>query len=172
MYSSLSYIYHLSGNSVFQSEIAQKEKLLLRSSAKTSPGKDHTILLLQLAMLYSNKNNPNPDFNMAIKYLQQYSKFEDQVSVEYTQALLNDMFENKSKYDILETNYNQLVEEKKKLARSYSSLVFKMQSKNKTLQEQKRVIQGNEKKIKKKNEIIEKLKVLDIQLENRRADTE
>ena len=165
MYSSFSSMYYASGDSAFKSEIIQKEKMLLNSFTQTPLGKKHAKLLLQLTMLYSHKNNPNPNFSMAIKHLRQYSLLKDQVSVEYAKALLNDILENKIKYDIINTKYEKLIKEKKKLEKSYSKLVIKMQSTKKTLQKQKKII-------KKKNEIIEKLKVLDIQLENRRADTD
>lgn len=172
MYSSLSSIYSELGDSVFKNEIAQKEKMLLKDSAQIFSNNAHAKLLLQLVVLYSHKDNPNLDLSMARKYLKQYALLKDQVNVEYVQALLGDMVENKLKYDILNTKYDKLIKKKKKLEGSNSKLILKMRSKNKIIQDQKRIIQRNKEEIKKKNEIIEKIKVLDIQLENRRIDTD
>ncbi len=165
MYSPLSSIYYSMGPDVFKIEIAEKEKQLNKHSAHLFFKDRRAKLLLELAILYSHKNNPDQDFGMAIRYFTEYSRLKARVDVEYTAALLNNILENKSEYDILKINYDQLVEEKNRLARSYSRLVFQMRSKDRELQKQKIIIR-------KKNEIIEKLKVLDIQLENRRSDTD
>lgn len=165
LYSSISLDYYELGASAFESEIAKKEKILLEKSVKKYSDKDRAILFLQLAILYSHRNNANSDLTTAKKYFKQYTLLQNQVSVEYTQIFLDDMIDNKLKYD-------QLIKAKKQLEKLNSGLVFKIRSKNKIIENQEIIIQENVKEIKKKNEIIEKLKVLDIQLENRRAGTE
>ncbi len=152
-------------DSVFKSEIAQKERMLQEEPVQQFSNRSRAMLLLQLAILYSHRNNPNPDLIKAEKYLKQYALLKDQVSVEYTQALLNGMIDDQRKYA-------HLSREKKQLEKLNSGLVFKIRSKNKIIQGQEKIIQENKKEINKKNEIIEKLKVLDIQFENRRAETE
>jgi len=164
MYSHLSSIYYALGDNAFENEITQREKLLSKPD-KTFSDRNHKKVLLQLAMLYSHKSNPNPDFSMALQYLNQYALLDDQVSVEYSKALLRYMVENNLKY-------NKLIKEKEELAVKCSKLARKIDLKNKSLQKQKRILEKNAEDIKNKNEIIEKLKKLDIQLENRRADTE
>ena len=158
--------------SEFNSEIALKEEKLFEEDSMRFSGKEQAKLLIQLVILYSHKNNPKPDFVMALKYLKQYALLHNQVSIEYVEALLDIMVENTLEYDILKNRYEKSLKEKKKLMASYSRLVAKVQDKEKALQEKSTIIQENAEEIKKKNEIIEKLKALDIKLENRRADTD
>ncbi|MCK5313461.1 MAG: hypothetical protein KAJ62_15200 [Desulfobacteraceae bacterium] len=170
----LSYSYYVLTNSEFKDEIVQKEKKLFvdtihnQDFSKT----DHARLLIHLAMLYSHNNNPDPEFGMALQYLKQYALIQDQVSVEYTEALLSKMVDNKSAYGIISDKYDKLIKEKKKIEELYIKLVLEMRAKDKLLQQTKRIIRKNIKEIKKKNEIIERLKALDVELENRRVDTD
>ena len=157
-------------NYAFKTEIVQREEKLPEDSVKSASDGEGSELLIQLAMLYSHRNNPNPDFTKALQYFHEYALIEDQVSVEYTEALLNYIAENKLAYDSLNNKYDKLRKEKKELEKSYSRLGSKIRTKDQGLQEKERIIQGNRQEIKEKNEIIEKLKRLDIQLEKRRVE--
>ncbi|MCK5097630.1 MAG: hypothetical protein KAR45_05975 [Desulfobacteraceae bacterium] len=170
----LSYSYYALTNSEFKDEIAQKKKELFVDSINNQDFSDidHARLLIQIAMLYSHKNNPDPDFGMALQYLEQYALVQDQVSVEYTEALLTKMVDNKSACGIIKDKYDKLIKEKKKIEELYIKLVLEMRTKDKLLQQKNRIIRQNIEEIKKKNEIIEKLKILDVKLENRRVDTD
>ena len=168
--SSLSLLNYPLVYSDFDSEIALREEKLFEEDSMNFPGKEQAELLIQLVLLYSHKNNPKPDFVIALKYLKQYALIHNQVSVEYVEALMDIMVENSLEYDILKNRYEKSLKEMKKLMSSYSRLVARVQDKEKILQENSITIQENIEKIKKQNEIIEKLKALDIKLENRRAD--
>ena len=158
------------GDYAFTAEITQREEKLPEGSAKSSSDEEGSELLIQLAMLYSHKNNPNPDFVKALQYFHQYALIEDQVGVEYTETILSYIVENKLAYDILNNKYDRLRKEKEKLEKSYSRLGAKIRTKDQTLKEKERIIQENRQELKEKNEIIEKLKTLDIQLEKRRVE--
>ena len=170
--SSLSSSYYALGHSEFKSEIFLKEEILFAEDIQIPSDEAQAALLIQLVILYSHKKNPDPDFVMALKYLKQYALIQNYISVEYAEALLDIMVENNLAYDILNNNYDKTIKEKKELEKSRSKLVVKMRAKEKILKENERAIQEHLDEIRKKNEIIEKLKALDIKLENRRAVTD
>jgi hypothetical protein len=163
--SSVSSSYYALGYSEFESDISQKEEILFAKDTEISSEKDQAELLRDLIILYSHKKNPEPDFVMALKYLKQYALIQNQISVEYVEALLDIMIEKTLACDERSNQYDKVVREKKKLERSRSKLIKEMRAKDTTLKE-------NAEELKEKNEIIEKLKALDIQLENRRLVTE
>ena len=171
----LSLSYHDLWNSNFKNEIIQKEKMLqsnnITSNIRLSSA-EYSKLLIQLSILYSHKNNPDSDYGTALKYLKQYALTQDQVSIDYVENLLTNMVENKIDYEVLNNKYMALLEDQKKLEKSYSILASKIQAKDRLLKKNRIAIKNSKEEIKQKNDIIEKLKVLDIKLENQRIKTE
>lgn len=163
--SSLSSSYYALGHSDFKNEIALREKMLFGEEDREFTEQAQAELFFQLVILYSHRENPEPDFVNALKYLKQYALIRNHISVEYADALLATMVENNLACDILYKQYESVIKENVRIKKNNSTLILKIKAKDKILQE-------NQEVIKEKNEIIEKLKALDIKMENRRAVTE
>jgi len=149
----------------FKKEIASKEGMLAENNLSNQPGRNKANLYIQLAILYSHKNNKEPDFIKALEYLKLYALVRDEISVDYAEDLLNILVENKLSCDILNNKYNKLLEKNKKFEKTCSKFAVKIREQDKKLQKQYKIIKKN-------NKIIEQLKALDIKLENKRKETE
>ncbi len=133
--------------------IKELERALSAISGKGATkegGEKKAEILLKLAMCYAHPENPSLDINRAVEYLKRYQAMETRqaVDVEYIIGLLRRLQQCRKT-----CRYQKIRASKKKEA---------LEKRYRQLQQENR----------EKTEIIEKLKHLDIQLENRRQSFE
>ncbi len=125
-------------------EIDSVETSLLRVSNQYFNKSQRAELLLRLAMLYSHPDNPAQDYNRAIDCLEQYTGLEKTVNAEYALSLLKRLSE---------------------YASGKNKACAELMKQKKELEQQNRLLLEENLRY---QQIIEKLKSLDIQLEKRR----
>ncbi|HDL07110.1 MAG TPA: hypothetical protein ENG35_00015 [Desulfobacteraceae bacterium] len=149
--------------SVLQTDCIECEITRLKNVIKT--GSDPSLVgksFLHLAFLYSSNKNVNPNYRLALEMLKKYDELKPEHKkkcfVSYLKSLLQQISENKNLSDTLNGQITALKKE-------YS----KSESKN-------RLLKMKCKKLSKENhemqEVIEKLKYLDIRLEEKRRKVE
>jgi len=131
---------------IISMKILSAETALLRTPRDNSGKAEKADFLLRLAMLHAHPDNPDQNYQRAIKYLEQYLKLGQTVNARYTLSLLTRLSECVS-------------------GRAKDSACDKLKKENKELEKS---CQDLTKENLYHKQIIEKLKSLDIQLEKKR----
>ncbi|HPA15474.1 MAG TPA: hypothetical protein PKV75_09435 [Desulfobacterales bacterium] len=162
-----------------ESEICRLENIVSAPSEKES----NTNSLFYLALLYSHYNNSFPDYEQALEKLKEFVYLNpdtnERNSVRYVMALLEEIKENNRRRDDLKEDIAELKEKNVRLIHRISELtagddyirdgIEELMRENEMLKKMNQNLSLQNKNMK---EIIEKLKRLDMQLEEKRKTIE
>jgi tetratricopeptide (TPR) repeat protein len=172
--------YYLSlENQTIENEISRLEKATEGQSSRELKAKS----LFYLALLYSHYNNSFPDYEQALKNLEEFVHLNPDAgnrnSVQYLRALLEEIKENNDQREDLKEDLTALKEKNDQLEHRILALtegddyirdsIAELMRENEKLKKMNQDLSLQNQSMK---EIIEKLKRLDVQLEEKRKTIE